>query len=779
MSPRLDTSVVALSPSLQRWAVELARDFYLSNKRAPEPTVLPRAGTLDRVRVLTAETLPLPVSEGLRQASRLLRTTVGGAGSSTPMESVPFAALRERMLEYTLEHAVVGFDVFNTLVVRSVEGEWLKTAVARGFHARLRELLNPLHLPSMAEVRQRRSQLELEIASEQMAQGRDNEVDFEQLVLRWAGSWVPTEPQRSQLAVQLCALELEMEKLALRPAPGIRELLSELKARGKRLIFISDMYLSEPLLRDLLRHCGLESLFDAGYVSIDHGMRKATGRLFTRVLELERLRPEQLFFVGDDENSDNVQPRRLGISTLRVDDPLERQRRHRLETAQQAVENNPFWSAHYLDLVMRNQPLHVRQDAEDASYQLGRTLAPGLVAFIQDVIERTEQLGIEEVYFLAREGLTLLKIFSILQKSGLFRRTPRARYLFVSRASTILASMRELSWEEVQRFWRQYSRQSLRGLLTNLTLPVDVFVPLAAECGLLDPDRPITDPFHDVAFQRFLTSREVRARFLVCRDEARASLARYLRYRGMMGQERVALVDIGWKGSMQDNLVRAFETAPRFPEVHGFYLAYVPDGQPQPERSFKYGYLADLRYRDLEQADLLRNTAIFEMVTQANHGSTVRYGSNPWAPHIPMPGFVHHEKEKENSARFFRRAQEALYDYTRDFARLAPLLRFTADELKSGTLQSILRYTRYPTCEEAAEFLKYSHVESFGVHEITTFGLKLDPRKLAAHRSVRGMLGEMRRAFMANAWRDSVVKRSGVPLGNLVYDAWYTWTAIR
>ncbi|HEX8537693.1 MAG TPA: hypothetical protein VF664_09525, partial [Cystobacter sp.] len=104
---------------------------------------------------------------------------------------------------------------------------------------------------------------------------------------------------------------------------------------------------------------------------------------------------------------------------------------------------------------------------------------------------------------------------------------------------------------------------------------------------------------------------------------------------------------------------------------------------------------------------------------------------------------------------------------------------FTADELKSGTLQSLLRYTRYPTSEEAAEFLKYSHVESFGVHEITTFGLKLDPRKLAAHHSVRGMLGEMRKAFMANAWRDSVVRRSGIPLANLMYDAWYTWTAIR
>jgi FMN phosphatase YigB (HAD superfamily) len=754
--------------------------MYLEHKGRPPATAMPRGNLRERLDLFAAEHVSLELEEGAARVWRdglaVLRDGLGEP--PPPVEGVPFSVLRERVLEMARGHDVVGFDIFNTLVVRSVEGEWLKTAVARALHARLRGLVHPSCLPTPAQVRQRRLELELEIAGERMARGEDNEVDYEELVVRWAGTWVSTRPYRDELAAWVRQRELELERLALRPSPGIQEVLAALKAQGKRLIFISDMYLSAPVLRELLRHCGLDSYFDAGYASTDLGLRKASGRIFPRVLELEGLRPEQLLFIGDDENSDNVQPRLLGIRTLRIDDPQERQRRRRLEAAQRAAEHNPFWSAHYVDEVMRTQAPSLHEE-RDATWRVGQTLAPSLVGFVLDVIEKCERLGIERVFFLAREGLTFLKIFSLLRHSGVHTRVPEARYLFVSRAATILASMRTLSWEELHRFWRQYNQQSLRQLLQNLSLPADEFLPLAAECGLTDADRPLREPSEDEAFHRFLTSRRVRAVFTVHRDRARARLAHYLEYRGLMGRERVALVDIGWKGSMQDSLTRTFEGDPRFPELHGFYLAYVNDGQPLPPRSFKYGYLADTRRHDLEEKDLFRNTAIYEMVTTANHGSTVGYGTNPWAPSVPMPVLVHHDLEKENSARYFRRAQEAIYEYARDFARLYALLPFTASELKPGVLHQFLRYTRYPTWEEAEEFLRYSHVESFGVHEITTFGFKVDLRKVLARRSVSGALDEVWQSFMRNLWRDAVVRRSGIPLANVAYDAWFTYRQVK
>jgi FMN phosphatase YigB (HAD superfamily) len=766
---RDEDGVDPMLPALCRAVVERVRDRALSRRGRALGSALPRVPAQEWLNVLAAQRGFEPEQGVPRTLAQELRRAAGLSAPVVAQEGVPFSRLTQVVLERAEGFPVVGFDLFNTLMVRSVDGEWLKTAVAYGLHERLRKLLAPERLPSVAEVRRRRLELEMEIASERVARGDDNEVDFEELMVRWAGVWIPRDPYRRQLAAEVRELELSLERKALRASPAARELLVELRRRGKRVIFVSDMYLSAPVLRELLAHCGLgEELFDAGYASIDHGRRKATGRLFDRVLELEGLKPDQLLFVGDDENSDVRQPGQRGIQSVHVVDPPELRRRHRLGAAQRAVERNPFWSAHYVQELLRTAG--EKPPATGASWRVGWQLAPSLVAFVIDVAEHCERLGIERIFFMAREGLTFLKIAHILGREGGPEARTDNRYLFLSRASTILASMGDLSWEEVHRFWRQYNRQSLRDLLRNLSLPADEFLPLAAACGLTDPDRRIDNPEGDETFQRFLAARSVRAAFRRHRDAARGLLRRYLDYRGLMGQKRVALVDIGWKGSMQDNLVRAFADDPAFPEVHGFYLGYVDDGRPHALRSFKYGFLADTRRGDIGENEFFRNTAIFEMLTQAHHGSTLRYAPNPWAPHIPVPVLVQHDVEKENSDRFFRPAQQAVFAYAEQFARVRPLVPFRAPELRPGVHAQVLRYICYPTREEADEFLRYSHVESFGVHEITRFGFNVDVKAVLAKGTPRRMLGELRRTFERNLWKEGVVRRSGVPLANFAYD---------
>src|SRR5690349_4591020 len=145
MTARREPAAAALLPALQRWAVETARDLYLTQKGAPAATKHPRATPGERMSVIASEALPLNVVEGLSQASRMFR-----ADEAPPIESSPFSTLRERLLTATAGYDVVGFDVFNTLVVRSVEGEWLKTAVARAFHTRLKALVHPKAMPTVA-----------------------------------------------------------------------------------------------------------------------------------------------------------------------------------------------------------------------------------------------------------------------------------------------------------------------------------------------------------------------------------------------------------------------------------------------------------------------------------------------------------------------------------------------------------------------------------------------------------------------------------------------------
>lgn len=57
-----------------------------------------------------------------------------------------------------------------------------------------------------------------------------------------------------------------------------------LHARGKRLYYISDMYLPKVQLDAMLAKCGYD-FFDGGFVSADYGVQKRSGKLFRLFLQ--------------------------------------------------------------------------------------------------------------------------------------------------------------------------------------------------------------------------------------------------------------------------------------------------------------------------------------------------------------------------------------------------------------------------------------------------------------------------------------------------------------
>lgn len=690
---------------------------------------------------------------------------------------VGFDALEAALITHGRGKRVVAFDMFNTLVRRQVEGEWLKRAAA----VRLREMLEPwVHrwfLPSADSVFERRRELERQVVTERVARGEDNEADFAEVARRWVATWVPVE---NEALVAACVeSELRLEEQALSATPGVLEAVRALKATGVRLVVVSDMYLSGRQLERLLGHCGLGELFDEVYASTDLGKRKATGRLFPWLLKTEAVSPAELLFVGDDLEADQLQPGKLGIDTVHVVDGPETARRTRLKTLEQLASTNHTWNVALLEELIDRLPGRASERVtDDVDYELGQTLAPGLVAFVLDTVDLARRRGAGCIYFLAREGLTFLRIYGRLLRWGLLGdQPPMARYLHVSRASTILPAMRSLAWAELQRFWRQYPNQTLLTLLKNLSLPAEPFVGLAAAVGLTNPRRPLKDPATDLEFRAFLESREVHAAFADARDAAKDTLRDYLSYRGLWAREKVVIADIGWKGTMQDNLVRAFEGEEGLPEIFGAYLALASEGE-RYQKSYKHGFLADFRRGDVEEADLFRNTAIYEMVTQAAHGSTIGYWRRPENPAAVLPELKEYEIERENAQRYFRRARQGIDAWTKDFCRVAPLSPFTGEQLRAGALARALDYIRYPTKAQAEAFLRYSHVESFGVHQVSRFGFEVRLADLVT-RSPRKTWRELQRRFEHTMWREGVIRRSPLPFGTLLWDLYVTLQRVR
>jgi FMN phosphatase YigB (HAD superfamily) len=102
-------------------------------------------------------------------------------------------------------------------------------------------------------------------------------------------------------------------------APTV-ELMKAAKARGLKIVIVSDTYLSEEQLRQLIgRAAGDEvaAMLDHVFVSADHGISKGEG-LFKTVLKALNAEPGAIFHVGDNINADQRAPAMLGIASAHL-----------------------------------------------------------------------------------------------------------------------------------------------------------------------------------------------------------------------------------------------------------------------------------------------------------------------------------------------------------------------------------------------------------------------------------------------------------------------------
>ncbi len=683
-------------------------------------------------------------------------------GRVTPVD---FRTLAAALARRGAGKRVIGFDVFDTLLRRRVQPETVKDLAARWL---ARQIASDGSDRAWPAVREQRRRLEREHYAAAERAGDDAEYRLRSLAAEWAATAGAGDP--IALARALVSHELELERCATFPTPGVEAVLAGLRAAGQRLVFVSDSYLSGDDLWGLLRHHGLAEYFAAGYCSSDVRRTKRSGRLFEHVLRAEALTPRELLFVGDNPCSDAESASRLGIDVLRLDDAEEARRRLRLRWVEELAARERFWVGALQREIVEGEPRHLRPGGS-VEYRLGRLLAPVYVAFTRWVNERARELGLGRLLFLSREGLTFLRMYRRLAAAlGPGAGLPPATYVAVSRIATFLPALPRLDLPALGRMLRQYDNQSLARLLRNLSLPLDEFVPLARRHGFTDPEAPLGAAATSAPLRAFLADPEVQARFTAHRDRARALLCDYLRAKGYFAAPAVGLVDIGWKASIQDNLVRAVADTPDRPTVHGLYFGLVHVAADDVPGSHKHGYMADARRGDWLEQVVFKNGPVFEMFSSAGHGGVVGYAPRPGA-RVPVRPVLHVEPVER---RVFRRYATDVFrgidDYLREYLERLPLLVGTAAECRPYLLDQLRRYILYPRLDEARAFLRYSHVESFGVFHQTTYEFKGSWRRALLGGPPLGAVRRVLQMLQREFWPEAYLRRLRIPLANFVYD---------
>ena len=111
-------------------------------------------------------------------------------------------------------------------------------------------------------------------------------------------------------------LELALEQEAITANPDVSSQIGEIRTSGRRILFMSDIYLPREFVARLLEKNALLGPVDGLYVSSEVGLQKSTGALFDHVLAKEGLKPAELLHIGDSQAWDVDMPRKRGVRAL-------------------------------------------------------------------------------------------------------------------------------------------------------------------------------------------------------------------------------------------------------------------------------------------------------------------------------------------------------------------------------------------------------------------------------------------------------------------------------
>ncbi len=235
--------------------------------------------------------------------------------------------------------------------------------------------------------------------------------------------------------------EVELESNILIKNPEMFEVYNYAIEQGKKILFISDMYLHIETLKKILGKNDYHT-YNQLYVSSYTKKGKYTGNLYKQVLEEQKLIPSQVLHIGDNYASDVEQAKKCGITGFHYPKVIDRfkelcnkNKDYKLIEfinnytspgasaliMQMAIDftlNGKTWKENYWELIGK---------------YYGGPIAYAYSCFIKKAIIED---GISEVAFIARDGYSLKKVFDLIKNESV-----KTHYIYSPRIFTEVSAI--------------------------------------------------------------------------------------------------------------------------------------------------------------------------------------------------------------------------------------------------------------------------------------------------------------------------------------------------
>lgn len=178
------------------------------------------------------------------------------------------------------------------------------------------------------------------------------------------------------------------------------------------------------------------------------------------------------------------------------------------------------------------------------------------------------QKNLKKLFFFTREGAFFIELVKALQKRFNLYPAIECRLLSVSRMTTFLPSIDIDHENPFQRLWNVYPNQSPQAFFNSLDIEDECLQKIYQQEYGGNFDSKIANIANNTIFNQFLKNTTVNFIIKKSIDAKRKLLTTYLNQNDFFKDTSLGVVDIGWRGSIQDNLSLLFSEK----TIYGFYL---------------------------------------------------------------------------------------------------------------------------------------------------------------------------------------------------------------
>lgn len=452
---------------------------------------------------------------------------------------------------------VVAFDIFDTLLVRPLlNPDNTKKLVSLQLNAKEREAFEAYRVMAESQSRSKK--------------GRD--VGLDDIYAEFASlSGLLTSQVQA-----IRNIEEKVEFASVSPRPEVVELISIAKNAGKRVVLISDMFLPKATVEAMLEYNGVFG-WDRLYLSSDCGVRKDNGKLYELMMQQENVEGKEVVMIGDNERSDLQLPSDFFgmrcIHLFRAND-MARSLPAYEHYVSEKVAGNDIHDELTIGMLVKQNLNKIAEFHENDINLFGtdprqtgyNVVGPVVLAFCQWLITQAQADKVNRLYFLAREGKLIKQVYDAWATS--VPNAPKSYYLQVSRRAVNVPNI--VSFDDVKLIAQgDYFPNTISSFLFErfgLELSEQRWSEIFSK-GLWQENNALEIRNKNIQHLEPLLQFLLPDILNEAKEEKRAMM-RYLEESEFTSGDRIAVVDVGYSGTIQKSLNRLVADP-----VHGYYFA--------------------------------------------------------------------------------------------------------------------------------------------------------------------------------------------------------------